>query len=448
MDVEYLPLLLSPLFRFANAASGWLLTYALHSTAWILAAWLVTSLWSVRLAPTRRHAVWTAALLGGFVTAALQLTGTIAPLAGAQAVALPGPRSLGAILLEVRDGATGAGTVRVRALLPERPPRIRHLATAASAGGEGPTVARVMVIALSPAFLLVATWALVAAALVGRFRRSDRLLERLLAGRRDISQSVAGVALRHLCQVAGFRRPVALSMSDALAAPAAISEDEIVLPPRVASDLSLAELEALLAHELAHVARRDTLWLRLAHLVTCVAWFQPLNLLARRHMRLAAEFSADAWAARTTQQPLQLARALARVAEWVASPVPPRVHAALVLGAAGSPLLARVRRLTSDRGATTGTASRPGAAIASLLMGVAATAAIALALPSLSFGALGHERLERREFVVRHAAAWERAAPSPGRDVLSLRTPPDGALGEPWATRKVVRVLMSPPLSP
>jgi hypothetical protein len=165
-------------------------------------------------------------------------------------------------------------------------------------------------------------------------------------------------------------------------------------------------------------------------------------------MGLAAEFSADAWAARTTRQPLELARALARVAERLVTPLPPRMPAAVVLGANGSPLLVRVRRLTTDGAATTGQVSRPGVAIASLLTAIAATAALVLALPTLSFGGLAHERLERREFVVRRAATWEQGAQVRARDEGAAHTPIPAGSGRSGVTERVVQVLMSSPATP
>ncbi len=56
----------------------------------------------------------------------------------------------------------------------------------------------------------------------------------------------------------------------------------IVLPAGIEQRLSGSEMKALLAHEVAHLVRRDPWWLWLGEvLCTCLA-FQPLNFLARR----------------------------------------------------------------------------------------------------------------------------------------------------------------------
>ena len=72
----------------------------------------------------------------------------------------------------------------------------------------------------------------------------------------------------------------------------------------------------MLAHELAHLDRRDGLWLLLARVIETVFVIQPLNRLARRRMVEAAEFAADRWAVNVTGKPVTLATCLARVAEW------------------------------------------------------------------------------------------------------------------------------------
>src|SRR5256884_8916222 len=78
----------------------------------------------------------------------------------------------------------------------------------------------------------------------------------------------------------------------------------------------------MLAHELAHLARRDSLWLAGASLIERFFFFQPLNRLARRELETTAEYLSDEWATRKTGSPVALAKCLATVAEWIqASPL-------------------------------------------------------------------------------------------------------------------------------
>ena len=90
----------------------------------------------------------------------------------------------------------------------------------------------------------------------------------------------------------------------------------IVLPAGIERELSTAELKGLLAHEVAHLVRRDPWWLLFAELLcTCLA-FQPLNFLARRRWQQVAELRCDDWAVEQHASATALASCLTRIAEW------------------------------------------------------------------------------------------------------------------------------------
>jgi hypothetical protein len=63
-------------------------------------------------------------------------------------------------------------------------------------------------------------------------------------------------------------------------------------------------------------------------------------------MQEAAEFASDTWAVRAVPRPVQLARCLARVAEWTVAGE--RLAAPAMAERRGSVLVRRVERLTSD----------------------------------------------------------------------------------------------------
>jgi len=89
------------------------------------------------------------------------------------------------------------------------------------------------------------------------------------------------------------RRGVALLRSPGAAAPAAIGivRPRIVLP--AALDLGDDELAAILAHECAHVARRDNLLALVDAAFGAALWFHPLVWLARRILARAREEACD-----------------------------------------------------------------------------------------------------------------------------------------------------------
>ena len=67
----------------------------------------------------------------------------------------------------------------------------------------------------------------------------------------------------------------------------------LVLPEEMPRQLGPAEVEAVLAHELVHVARRDNLWSNLQMLVCCIFWFYPVVWLLDRRLIAERERSCD-----------------------------------------------------------------------------------------------------------------------------------------------------------
>jgi hypothetical protein len=125
----------------------------------------------------------------------------------------------------------------------------------------------------------------------------------------------------------------------------ALGDDEICLPVRALAELDPIRMESILAHELAHLVRRDPSWLTAARVLEAVFFFQPLNVIARRRMQEAAEFASDAWASTRVSRPLDLAHCLARVAEWTIAA--PRLPVPAMAERRGKVLVRRVERLTS-----------------------------------------------------------------------------------------------------
>jgi hypothetical protein len=118
----------------------------------------------------------------------------------------------------------------------------------------------------------------------------------------------------------------------------------LCLPAWALTDLSPAHRRAMLAHEIAHVARRDPWW-RIGHLVICRAlFFQPLNYLASRRLEALAELACDAWAAQAGNA-RALAECLAACAEHVQIRDP---EFAVAMARRHSPLLTRIQTLLEE----------------------------------------------------------------------------------------------------
>jgi len=308
------------------AAATWVVTYLVHSTLALGGAAL--ALQGCHAGARVREVAWKCALCLPFVTAtahavwperafAPRYTVTVQTLGSgsgpASVVALDAERSE---LEQAGAAAAGASAARARAGSPlaalrlderaaptHRPAWTDALATRVRA------VPREVWQSLA---VLAATLATCSLLLVPRLR-----LVWLLRRRERLDSGVLAEELAELAPRAGLTR-VRLSVCDALRSPIALGtlRPEIVVPRRALTALSRPLARALVAHELAHHARRDPLWMSLAHTACTLFALQPLNRLARRELVAAAELLADDLALEWTEDGVGLARCLTEVAGW------------------------------------------------------------------------------------------------------------------------------------
>ena len=149
--------------------------------------------------------------------------------------------------------------------------------------------------ALSPLALTISLYAIPAAILlVITFLALGRLIA--LRARADVL--VDGHWLSALARAQrrmGFKHGTALLTSDDLASPISwgLMRPVILLNTRAVE--AAGEAEAIIAHELAHVARMDWVKLLLARIATALFWFNPLVwILAREAHQLREEAADDA----------------------------------------------------------------------------------------------------------------------------------------------------------
>lgn len=95
-------------------------------------------------------------------------------------------------------------------------------------------------------------------------------------------------------RVLGLRRTVDVGVSSDVAIPMVVG----ALHPRVVIPASAAawtreRLRVVLLHELAHVRRRDGLWMLASRVVTSIFWFHPLVWVLSSHLRRDAERACD-----------------------------------------------------------------------------------------------------------------------------------------------------------
>lgn len=126
----------------------------------------------------------------------------------------------------------------------------------------------------------------------------------------------------------------------------------IVLPAALLARLPVELVEALLAHELAHVRRLDYLANLLQSVVEVLLFYHPVVWWLGRRIRIEREQIADDLAVQALGDPRRLARALAALADYQAEyRAEPAAHAAdrnppnLAIAAHGGSLMNRIERL-------------------------------------------------------------------------------------------------------
>jgi len=334
-----------------NALFTWLLTYAIHSTLLLGIAWLVTR--RFRLEPAASDLLWKVALLASLVTGTIQSrlelrtpAAMTLPAAALPHVASP-PVSALPVSPAVETGTPDVGETRGSAARATRSPSL--------------------------SLVMVLLWGVVALASSLYYVARRLILVGRLADRRPVPNGPLAATLGELQRTSGYRRRVRLTMARTISSPVALGLSEICVPELALSELGAEQQRSMLAHELAHLARRDSLWLAGASLIERVFFFQPLNRLARRELATTAEFLSDEWAMRKTGSAVSLAKCLATVAEWIqASPLGVPVAG---LAEQRSLLVSRIARLL-DGGLPSSPASRRGWAVVAAL-GVVVTIAAA-----------------------------------------------------------------------
>ena len=147
--------------------------------------------------------------------------------------------------------------------------------------------------------LLLGIWGIVALALILRLAWAHHRLAGLLARTVQPARPREIAALARAQQRAGARGRIDIVRSTLPEAPAVlrIVRPLVVLPVAGCDDLSDDELESLLCHECAHVARRDNLVAGCVAILCALFWFHPLIWIARRILVIERERACDEMAA-------------------------------------------------------------------------------------------------------------------------------------------------------
>ncbi len=215
---------------------------------------------------------------------------------------------------------------------------------------------------------IIAVWAFgvsvltlrLAGGLLVAHRMRNRLVQRVAA---DWQQRLATLSAR-----LGVTQVVDLCESAVVEVPTVIGwlKPVILVPASALAQLAPSQLEALLAHELAHIRRHDYLVNIIQTVVETVLFYHPAVWWTGRRIREERENCCDDIAVAVCGDPASYARALSRLEEV-------RVYRPqLAMAADGGSLIGRVRRLLTGESDT----SRPASA---WLAGIAVAFAVVIA---------------------------------------------------------------------
>lgn len=341
---------------------AWLATYLVHSSVLLALAWMLERAGLLR-SPRLAETVWRFALFGALLTATVHA---------------PAQRALGELLRDAPPAASAPvpaaaapapSGAAVAAVPFARAPLSNPVTIELPPSGEAGAIAAALWLLLGAAGCLHTVWFAIH---LRRLARRDPL-----AADADMLAFLDDSARRH------GRKAPPLRITRRWHSPLVAPGGDICVPAWALDELNRAQREAMLAHEFAHVLRRDPAWRLAAQLVTRLAWCQPLNRLALRRLDHAAELRCDEWAAGASGRRRELAEALYACARVLSARqgrhgATPALAAAMARDA--SPLLQRIGALMAD-----GPALLRKPVFGAALLVVAALAAGVALLPDLSF---------------------------------------------------------------
>lgn len=304
------------------------------------------------------HAIWQAALLAGVAALLLRalrhgepearyaaacvalLTMFAAPFVTAlllsEAIAGPAPRAGGhaASLAQVSAPPVSASPL-------SGPQVSTPLAPGAAAGSAQPARETGLTPRAAWRPTIVAIWltgvALLLLRLAGGWWRVRRLHRASLAA----PPSHWAVAARRMAAILRVRRAIHVVDLALVDTPLVIGwmRPVIVLPIAALTNLSAAQVDAILAHELAHIRRHDYLVNLLQTCAETLLFYHPAVWWMSSRIRLEREHCCDRVAVQAGGDPVGYAEALIDLERWRSA------HSPLALAATGGVLLDRIRRV-------------------------------------------------------------------------------------------------------
>ncbi len=188
---------------------------------------------------------------------------------------------------------------------------------------------------------MVAVWLIVVSLLICRMLLGLWWLQSYQQGKRGVAHPALQRQLDQLSHAFALSKQVILRVVDDIESPITIGSlrPMVLVPASLVTGMSPAYLEALLAHELAHISRYDYLFNLMQNLIESFLFFHPAVWWISKKIRNEREHIADDLAASVLGEPRRLALALQEL-DQIRFTTPQLAQAAH-----GGHLMSRIKRL-------------------------------------------------------------------------------------------------------
>ncbi|MEM7374844.1 MAG: M56 family metallopeptidase [Bacteroidota bacterium] len=274
------------------------LTYLLHSTVWLLISTGIQQS-GILSTPASINLLWKAALIGAMSTTLLATINH----SGKYVFEIPSDESFIAAETAGQNKSLDHEALLVSSQEEANPPEDVQVNQALLPWDSSIS-----------AYLFMGIWVLGALCLLTRQIIRHVVFLQKIRDRETIDRSDICQLFQQVKTKADITGKIRLTVSEQLDGPVSIFQQEICLPTYALNSLGEAQIEAMLAHELAHIKRKDGWWMGGLEILHACFFFQPLHRLAYQQLHNSNELLCDAWAVRHSQQPYAMAECLLAVA--------------------------------------------------------------------------------------------------------------------------------------
>lgn len=163
---------------------------------------------------------------------------------------------------------------------------------------------------------VVAVWLLMMLVQLFKYLRDYRFLKRKLYTALPVEDPEILALCRSLLPGEWDRKKIkVLSLAENIS-PFLFGSCCLVLPARMQTDMTREEKKSVLAHEIAHLQRKDFITLRLLNLLNAIFFFQPLNRLISVEINELLEEASDHEAIQQSSEH-DLVQSMLKIAGWI-----------------------------------------------------------------------------------------------------------------------------------